>query len=151
MKHQIISPVELEEVLWFSSYRVHSRKADSFEKGRCYIAGDAAHIHSPAGGQGMNTGIQDAYNLAWKLAMVVRGSAPDSLLDSYTAEREPVSRSVLALTANLTAVATLRHPVSQKIRNRLIPILASFDVIENRLVERLAEIGINYRGSPITG
>ena len=73
IKQQIISPVDFEELRWFSSYKVHSRKANSFMKGRCFIAGDAAHIHTPAGGQGMNTGIQDAYNLAWKIAYTLRG------------------------------------------------------------------------------
>jgi 2-polyprenyl-6-methoxyphenol hydroxylase-like FAD-dependent oxidoreductase len=141
----------LGDPVWISRFQITHRKASSFRQDRVFLAGDAAHVHSPAGGQGMNTGIQDAYNLAWKLAMVIRGDAPDSLLDSYTAEREPVARSVLALTGNLNAIATLRHPISQKIRNRLIPILASFDIVEHRLVERLAEIGINYRGSPIVG
>lgn len=97
----------------------------------------------------MNTGIQDAHNLAWKLAMVLRGNAPESLLETYTAEREPVARSVTALTENLTAVASLRQPISQKIRNRLIPVLAGFEVIEKRVVDRVSELAIHYRSSPI--
>ena len=136
---------------WVSSFHVAHRKVDRYQVERVFLAGDAAHVDSPAGGQGMNTGIQDAHNLAWKLAMVLRGNAPESLVESYTAEREPVARSVVALTGNLTTVATLRHPVSQKIRNRLIPILAGFEVLEHRMVERLAEVSINYRSSPIVG
>ena len=136
---------------WLSSFHIAHRKVGRYQSGSVFLAGDAAHVQSPAGGQGMNTGIQDAHNLAWKLAMVLRGHAPDSLLESYTAEREPVARSVLALTENLTAIATLRHPISQKIRNRLIPILAGFEILEQRLVDRLAETSVNYRSSPIVG
>ncbi len=97
----------------------------------------------------MNTGVQDAFNLAWKLSMVLRGTAPETLLESYTAERQPVARSMLSLTANLASIATLRHPVSQGIRNRVIPILAGFEVLEHRIVERFAELSVNYRTSPI--
>ena len=79
--------VDVQKVNWFSTYHVHHRVAEHFRKGRAFLLGDAAHIHSPAGGQGMNTGIGDAINLAWKLAAVVRGHAPDRLLDSYEAER----------------------------------------------------------------
>jgi 2-polyprenyl-6-methoxyphenol hydroxylase-like FAD-dependent oxidoreductase len=141
----------LGDPAWISAFHISHRKAASYQRGRIFIAGDAAHVQSPAGGQGMNTGIQDAYNLAWKLGMVLRGNAPESLLESYTAEREPVARSVLALTENLTSIATLRHPIPQKIRNRLIPILAGFEVLEQRLLSRLAEISISYRRSPIVG
>jgi 2-polyprenyl-6-methoxyphenol hydroxylase-like FAD-dependent oxidoreductase len=137
--------------VWLSSFHISHRKVSQYQSHRVFVAGDAAHVHSPAGGQGMNTGIQDAHNLAWKLAMVLRGNAPESLVESYSAEREPVARSVLALTENLTSIATLRHPISQKIRNRLIPILAGFEILEHRLVDRLAEMSINYRSSPIVG
>ena len=108
-----------------STYQVSRRQCDSYRKGRVFIAGDAAHAQSPAGGQGMNTGIQDAYNLAWKLGMLLRGNAPETLLDSYTAERQPVALSVATLAENLTSLAALRRPISQGIRNRLAPILAS--------------------------
>jgi 2-polyprenyl-6-methoxyphenol hydroxylase-like FAD-dependent oxidoreductase len=87
IKTQIIVPIEFKEIRWFSTYKVHSREANSFRKGRCFIAGDAGHIHTPAGGQGMNTGIQDAYNLAWKIAYTLQYNANDSLLESYNTER----------------------------------------------------------------
>jgi hypothetical protein len=99
----------------------------------------------------MNTGIQDAYNLAWKLGMVLRGNAPERLLESYTAERQPVARSVSVLTENFSSIAALRSPIPQGIRNRLIPVLAGFEVFEHRLVNRLAEISVNYRNSPAVG
>ena len=132
-------------------YPVARGRASTYRHGRVFIAGDAAHVQNPAGGQGMNTGIQDSYNLAWKLAMVLRGNAPDTLLDSYTAERRPVARSVSALTENFASIASLRSPIPQGIRNRLIPVLAGFEVFEHRLVDRLAEISVNYRNSPAVG
>ena len=80
-------PLDITSVKWFSVYRVHSRRVDKFRDNRCFLAGDAAHIHTPAGGQGMNTGIGDAYNLAWKMAFVLRGKLPESILDTYNTER----------------------------------------------------------------
>lgn len=141
----------IREPRWIGHFRISHRKVKEYQRGRVFVAGDAAHVHSPAGGQGMNTGVQDAFNLAWKLALVVAGTAPESLLESYSQEREPVARGVLALTDNMMSIATLRQPVSQKIRNRLIPILAGFDIIQQRLINRLAETSITYRGSPIVG
>src|SRR5260221_719759 len=90
--------IEVERVHWFSTYRVHHRVADHFRKGRAFLLGDAAHIHSPVGGQGMNTGIGDAVNLAWKIADVVRGRADPSLLDSYDPERIGFARRLVATT-----------------------------------------------------
>ncbi len=90
--------LEVDEVYWFSTYRVHHRVSDHYRKGRAFLLGDAAHVHSPAGGQGMNTGIGDAINLAWKLAAVVRGDAPDSLLDTYEKERIAFARKLVDTT-----------------------------------------------------
>ncbi len=110
--------------VWSGPYRLERRTAPEYQRGRVFILGDAAHVQGPEGGQGMNTGIQDACNLAWKLSMVLRGNAPDTLLASYSAEWVPVARSVVSLTGNLASIATLRHPVPQGIRNRLLPMLA---------------------------
>src|SRR5262249_49155777 len=90
--------VEFKSCAWFSTYRISHRAAERFRDRRCFLLGDAAHIHSPMGGQGMNTGLQDAYNLAWKLALVVQGGADASLLDSYEAERMPVAERLLQTT-----------------------------------------------------
>ena len=90
--------IKVERVNWFSTYRVHHRVADHFRKGRAFILGDAAHIHSPVGGQGMNTGIGDAVNLAWKLAAVLHGRANASILDSYEPERIAFARRLVATT-----------------------------------------------------
>src|SRR5689334_18567525 len=87
-----------KECSWFSTYRIHHRAAEKFRDRRCFLLGDAAHVHSPMGGQGMNTGLQDAYNLAWKLALVVKGRASATLLDSYEAERMPVAQRLLSTT-----------------------------------------------------
>ena len=120
-----------------------------FRKLRVFLAGDSAHIHSPAGGQGMNTGIQDAFNLAWKLALVVNGRAPAQLLASYHVEREPVARGVLNLTDRITRMATLHNPVLQTARNILFPIVTGIDFFEEKIADRLAELTVNYRSSPI--
>src|ERR1051326_7770530 len=102
IEKQIIEDSELEldiyKVNWFSTYKVHSRRVNEFSSGRCFLAGDAAHIHSPVGAQGMNTGIQDGYNVAWKLAMVLRGEADPKILDSYDEERSQVAKKLLETT-----------------------------------------------------
>ncbi|WP_455568329.1 FAD-dependent monooxygenase [Streptomyces omiyaensis] len=96
-----LAPEEVTEVPWASDYRARAALADRFRAGRVFLAGDAAHVHSPAGGQGLDTGVQDAYNLGWKLAQVLLRGAPASLLDSYEAERRPVAADVLGLSTRL--------------------------------------------------
>ncbi len=98
IREQVRTPLTFLEESWFSTYRVHSRMAETFHAGRCFLAGDASHVHTPAGGQGMNTGIQDAYNLAWKLAFVLQGRSRSSLLDTYNQERMANARHLLATT-----------------------------------------------------
>src|SRR6185312_15420181 len=98
--------LRVESVQWFSTYHVHHRVADRFRTGRAFLLGDAAHIHSPVGGQGMNTGIGDAVNLAWKLAMVVRGRADERILDTYATERMAFARRLVATTDRAFAFAS---------------------------------------------
>ncbi len=136
---------------WTSSFHIHRRVVDRYRSGRAFVAGDAAHLHSPAGGQGMNTGIQDGVNLAWKLAMVIRGQAPESLLDSYQAERRPVAREVLHGTDLATRAVTLRNPVAKEVRNTLMGVLAEFDFVRRRAARTLSELAIGYPDSPIVG
>ena len=100
------SGIRLTDPVWISRFHIAHRKIPEFRVGRIFFAGDSAHVHSPAGGQGMNTGIQDAMNLAWKLALVVHQKSPDSLLNSYNEEREPVAKMVLSVTDRLTRMAT---------------------------------------------
>lgn len=143
------SVLRLTEPVWLSSFRISHRKIPNFRAGRVFLAGDSAHIHSPAGGQGMNTGIQDACNLAWKLALVHQKKSPDSLLDSYNEEREPVAKMVLSLTDRLTRLTTVQGALGQQLRHALLPILTGIDLVEDRIAETVAEIGIHYRRSSI--
>lgn len=140
----------LIEAHWTSSFRVHRRAVDRLRVGRCFVAGDAAHIHSPVGGQGMNTGVQDAFNLAWKLALVVSGRASESLLDSYDAERRPVAESVLAATDRATRLITLRNPIARQSRNLAISFATRLPGVRRRLARGVAELAISYRGGPLS-
>ena len=102
--------ITVERVNWFSTYHVHHRVAEAFRKGRAFLLGDAAHIHSPVGAQGMNTGIADAVNLAWKLAAVVQGAAPPALLDTYEPERIAFARRLVATTDQAFTAVTIQAP-----------------------------------------
>ena len=113
--------IDVEKVNWFSTYRVHHRVADHFRKGRAFLLGDAAHIHSPVGGQGMNTGIGDAVNLAWKLAAVVRGRAHASILDSYEQERIGFARQLVATTDRAFTGVTSSGAMARLIRLHIVP------------------------------
>jgi 2-polyprenyl-6-methoxyphenol hydroxylase-like FAD-dependent oxidoreductase len=149
IKERALPDATISDPVWMAPFRIHMRRAPHFRRGRAFMAGDAVHIHSPAGGQGMNTGIQDAYNLAWKLALVHAGQAPDSLLDSYEAEREPVAESVLHMTDLMIRMGTIRNPLVATIRDRLYPIATEIQALARRLAERISELNINYRKSPI--
>jgi 2-polyprenyl-6-methoxyphenol hydroxylase-like FAD-dependent oxidoreductase len=147
--------LRIDRVRWSSFYRLHHRAVERFRVGHVFVAGDAAHIHSPAGGQGMNTGLQDAVNLGWKLADVVRGRASEALLDSYQAERAPVAKWLLRYTDRLFTAATTKNPVLVRLRNGLVPrllprLLASAE--RRRRAFRVAsQLSIRYRKSPIVG
>ncbi len=146
--------LNLRSCSWFSTYRIHHRRAQRFREGRCFILGDAAHIHSPVGAQGMNTGLQDAYNLGWKLALVVSGQADARLLDSYEEERIPVAEALLNTTDRLFSVVISDNWVTGLLRTRLAPKLAGL-AIKLRRVQKLAfltisQIGITYRASRLS-
>ena len=140
----------VEEVIWSSRFRVAHKVAARFREGNVFLCGDAAHVHSPAGGQGMNTGIQDAANLAWKLALVLRGHADEGaagvLLDSYEAERRQVALGVVSTTHRLTRLATVRSPVARHLRNALLAVAGLGGRLPRRLAANLAEVDIVYRG-----
>jgi 2-polyprenyl-6-methoxyphenol hydroxylase-like FAD-dependent oxidoreductase len=146
--------VRVNKVHWFSTYRVHHRVTDHFRHGRAFLLGDAAHIHSPAGGQGMNTGIGDAINLAWKLASVVRGCAPETLLDSYEAERIGFARRLVATTDRVFTFATADGRISDILRTRItpivLPVVARFDAAREFLFRTVSQITLNYRGGPLS-
>ncbi|MFD6271082.1 FAD-dependent oxidoreductase [Nocardia asteroides] len=131
--------VQVDEVLWSSRFRVHHRVADHYRAGRVLLAGDAAHVHSPAGGQGMNTGIQDAAMLAGLLAKVMAG-APDSLLDEYETVRRPVALEVVAFTDRMTRMATLQSAPARVARNTAMRLLTGIPAVRGKLAYQLAEL-----------
>ena len=137
--------------VWLSGFRINGRKVSNYRSGRIFIAGDAAHVHSPAGGQGMNTGMQDAFNLAWKLALVVRGTCDVRLLDSYSPERSKVGDEVLKGAERLTAVGTMRNPVAQTVRNLVAHVMLGLAVVQRELADTMTEVSIGYPDSPLNG
>lgn len=145
------APAEIEAraLNWSSYFRIHHRHAAQLRVGRIFIAGDAAHIHSPFGGQGMNTGLQDVWNLVWKLELVLRGRGKDSLLDTYAAERLPVIKSIIEVTDFLTKAMGTPSRFAQALRNTMIPMVSRLAPFQRAFVQRLSELGIGYRGSPI--
>lgn len=142
-------PARLHQLTWSSLFHVNSRMVDSLRVGRIFLAGDAAHIHSPAGGQGMNTGIQDALNLGWKLALVLRGIAPEALLDTYDHDRLPVMRSVLTRTEGLTDMVD-GDSILRTFFVHLAPWVAHADFVRNNVSARISQIALNYRSSPLS-
>jgi len=140
----------MSDPIWLAAFRINERKVRDYRKGRVFLAGDAAHIHSPAGGQGMNTGMQDAFNLAWKLALVIKGSARPGLLDSYSPERTAVGERVLRNAGRLTELATLRNPVLQGIRNTVARFATGFPFVQHKMANQLTEMDIGYPESPLT-
>jgi 2-polyprenyl-6-methoxyphenol hydroxylase-like FAD-dependent oxidoreductase len=146
-------PAKVIKEHWVTRYRVHSRSVPRYRDGRVFLVGDAAHVHSPAGAQGMNTGIQDAYNLAWKLALVERGIADDSLLDSYQAERHPVGVQLLKTTDRLFAVLGGQNPLARLARGRVAPLLAKVVLtrawVLRRAIGMLAQLRLRYPDSPL--
>jgi 2-polyprenyl-6-methoxyphenol hydroxylase-like FAD-dependent oxidoreductase len=141
--------VTLSDPIWISRFSINERKVDSYRVGRVFVAGDAAHVHSPAGGQGMNTGMQDAFNLAWKLALAIKGVADPALLDSYSRERSPVAKQVLADSGRLTAAATTKNPILEHLRNFVARHVLGFEFARHALADRLSEISIAYPDSPL--
>jgi 2-polyprenyl-6-methoxyphenol hydroxylase-like FAD-dependent oxidoreductase len=146
--------VEVEKVNWFSTYRVHHRVTEHFRIGRAFLLGDSAHIHSPAGGQGMNTGIGDAINLAWKLNEVLTGRAPDSLLDSYEPERIAFAQRLVKTTDRVFTLATAEGKIADIIRTRVVlmvlPALTKFDFFREFLFRTVSQVTINYRHSALS-
>lgn len=141
--------LRLTDPTLLATFRAYRRRATTMRHGRVFVAGDAAHIHSPAGGQGMNTGLQDACNLGWKLALVTSGRAPSALLDTYEAERAPIADGVLAFTHAIVRTFALRSPARRRVRDRVLPLAASVPAVERRYMTRLAQLSHSYRGGPL--
>lgn len=154
VKQLVRRPLEITTLHWFSTYKVHTRHAEPFSAGRCFLAGDAAHVHTPAGGQGMNTGIQDAYDLAWKLAFVLKGYARDSLLDTYSEERLANAKQLLHTTDQAFDVMSGDQWYMQFFRTNILPSLAGFatkfSASKELLFPIVSQIGLNYRHSSLS-
>jgi 2-polyprenyl-6-methoxyphenol hydroxylase-like FAD-dependent oxidoreductase len=146
--------VRLHDPIWITNFRLHHRAASHYRAGRIFLAGDAAHIHSPAGAQGMNTGIQDAVNLAWKLAYTVRGYANPAILDTYEPERAPVGRMVLRFTDRAFTIATSRNRFVRFARTRIAPLMIPLalrpKISRSYAFRTLSQLAIRYRASPLS-
>jgi len=154
IEHDMGVKLDIEKVNWFSVYNVHSRAVNAFSKGRCFVAGDAAHIHTPAGAQGMNTGIQDGYNLAWKLALVLNGTADEKLLATYNEERLVNARNLLKTTDRFFEFAASEEWLISFVRNNIFPyvfdLALKFDFVKNELFSTVSQIGISYEGQSLS-
>lgn len=147
-------PVRLRDPVWMTNFRLYNRRATQYRSGRAFVAGDAAHIHSPAGAQGMNTGIQDSINLGWKLALVTAGRAAPALLDTYDAERAPVGRRVLQFTDRAFTIATSNSPLVRFLRSQVVPRVLPLALRSRRGralgFRTVSELAIEYRRSPLS-
>jgi 2-polyprenyl-6-methoxyphenol hydroxylase-like FAD-dependent oxidoreductase len=146
--------LDIENVNWFSTYRVHHRVANRFRGGRAFLLGDAAHIHSPVGGQGMNTGIGDAVNLAWKIAAVVKDGAAENLLDTYEPERIAFARRLVATTDRGFTLVTRRGGIANMVRTRIVPLvvplLFRLGAMRRLLFRTVSQTQVNYRHSALS-
>jgi hypothetical protein len=145
---------EVTAVNWFSTYKVHHRVAERFRVGRCFIAGDAGHIHSPVGGQGMNTGLGDAMNLGWKLGHVITGSASPAILDTYEPERIAFARTLIATTDAAFGKLVAKGWIARQLRFHIVSFLvrtfARFAVMGRKLFETVSQVRIKYRDSALS-
>ena len=146
--------IDVDEVNWFSTYHVHHRVAAQFRQGRAFLLGDAAHVHSPVGGQGMNTGIGDAVNLAWKLAAVVHQRMHPSVLDSYEPERIAFARRLVETTDRAFTSVTSRSALARFVRLTVVPAvlprLVAFPAVRRTMFRTVSQTAINYRGSSLS-
>lgn len=146
--------ITLSDPEWISLYHAHHRYVAQFRKGRCFLAGDAAHVHSPAGAQGMNTGLQDAYNLAWKLAFVIGGKAEEKILETYHEERLPIARRLVRTTDRVFGITVSENPFVVFWRMHIMPRFVALIPKEKHLMRfafrLISQIGIHYRNSSLS-
>jgi len=154
IKEQSQIDLKISHVNWFSTYKVHTRHVEKFSSGRCFLAGDSAHVHTPAGGQGMNTGIQDAYNLAWKLAFVLQGKANAKILDSYNQERLKNAKHLVQTTDRMFNIVSSSSWLLKFMRTVVMPVMAKYIInlqaVRNSFFPFISQIGISYRDSPLS-
>ena len=146
--------LDVHDVKWFSTYKVHTRHVSKFSLGRCFLAGDSAHVHSPAGAQGMNTGIQDSYNLGWKMALVLKGTAGEWLLNTYNEERLENAKNLLQTTDRMFQLVASPEWFAAFLRMNVFPQIARFvfglEAVQHFIFPIVSQIGINYRHSSLS-
>ncbi len=140
--------MKIDKPTWIGAFRASRRSAPHYRQGRVFLAGDAVHIHSPAAGQGMNTGLGDAANLGWKLGLVATGQAPESLLDTYEPERAPVAKGVIALTHGIMQVFDSTTPW-RGLGDRVLPLASGNRLVQRQLASRLSQQWVSYHGGPL--
>ena len=154
LRHEVGNELSFQACNWYSTYRIHHRRAARFHDRRCFLLGDAAHVHSPVGGQGMNTGLQDAYNLAWKLAFVVSGRAGATLVHSYEDERLPVANHLLKRTDRFFSIVVSDRWLVGLLRTRVMPKIMGLALrtaaVQRILFRTISQTGIRYRRSPLS-
>jgi len=150
IERRIHHRVTATNLQWSSYFHLNNRMTDRLRSGRIFLAGDAAHVHSPAGAQGMNTGIQEAFNLGWKIARMLAGVAPDRLLDTYHDERHPIEREVLRKSSFMTQMAAAEHGPMKLIRDHVMPALSAIGPLRDAARRTVSELSIQYRRSPLT-
>jgi hypothetical protein len=143
-------PAKFHDMSWSSWFHINSRMIHQLRSGRIFLGGDSAHIHSPAGAQGMNTGIQDMIDLSWKLAMVLKGEAKEEILDTYATDRVPVIRNVLTKTEGLTKAIGEENPIFRSVFNHLAPWFVGTDFVQHNSTERMSQLSLNYRESALS-
>jgi len=142
-------PARLRDLVWSSRFRINSRHLTTLRVGRVFLGGDAAHIHSPAGGQGMNTGIQDMVNLCWKLALVLKGRGRPELLDTYEAERLPIITQLVRTTERATQLFNSTNWIVHQLLSRTAPFALAFDQVQANAVAAVGEVAASYRTGPL--
>ncbi|WP_440085451.1 FAD-dependent monooxygenase [Streptosporangium sp. LJ11] len=147
--HARLSAAVVRETLWTSTFRIHRRLASTYRHGRILLGGDAAHIHSPFGGQGMNTGLGDAENLAWKLALVATGRAGAALLDTYQAERRPIAQEVLESTSAMTRIVVGETVLARAVRDRVFVPLMNRPLVQRLIWEKSSQLKVSYRNGSL--
>lgn len=150
MKERCAADIKIEKVFWKSGFHIQERMVTNYKHNNVFFAGDAAHVHSPAGGQGMNTGIQDVYNLAWKLAAVINGECKPSLLESYNAERYPIAKNILINTTMMTRIVTIHNKFITSLRNFFLKFFTKEKRMLGHFLESLTQLAINYEDSLLT-
>jgi 2-polyprenyl-6-methoxyphenol hydroxylase-like FAD-dependent oxidoreductase len=142
--------VRVSDPIWMANFQINSRMTQSFRKGRVFLAGDAAHIHSPVGAQGMNTGLQDAFNLAWKLAYVHQGWAKESLLDTYDLERRAVGKTLLKATERASQMVAMHNPLAVALRNAIFSGLTRIPAVRHAIARAISQTTFHYPASAIS-